>query len=88
MNPQEQKYIDSQFTNVLDRLSRQDKVLDRLDHTINGNGKPGLKTTVDSHERSLKLAKRIMWIVLTPVLAAVGGGIVTGALYLIHVINK
>lgn len=67
-----------------DNLKRQDKVLARLDYTIHGNGTPGLKTVVDRHERALKIIRRVAWVVLTPVLATVGGGILAAAMGWFH----
>lgn len=87
MSPQEQKYIESQFRNVREHLEKQDRVLEKLDHAVNGNGEPGLKRTVDRHEQTLRWVKRVGWAVVTPILAAIGGGIVAAAVYLIHLIN-
>lgn len=87
MNAEEKDYIDAHFKAVDVKLKLQDMVLDRIDHTVNGNGKPGLKITVDRHEKTLKFAKRVGWIILTPVLGAAGTGLVAAVVYLIRTLK-
>lgn len=87
MSPAEQQFLTTKFAALDKRLDNQDDVLKRLDYTVNGNGKPGLKTMVDRHDRTIKITQKVAWIVLTPILAAVGAGIVAGSLYLVHVVK-
>lgn len=84
MTPAEQQFIVSQFDDIRDRLTTQDETLQSLEYAIHGNGTPGLKTLVDRHDKTIKLAKKIMWIVLTPILAALGTGLVAAGFYLIQ----
>lgn len=53
-------------------LSQQSEVLLRIDHAVNGNGKPGLKIEVDRLKRSHKIGVAVVAIVFT---AAVGAWI-------------
>lgn len=63
-------------------LDTYGKKLDSIDYTLNGNGVPGLKATVQAHEATLAGMKKVAWIIGTPVLTAVGGGIVTAIYWL------
>jgi hypothetical protein len=49
--------------------------LDSIDYTLNGNGVPGLKATVQAHEKTLSNLNRAAWIIGTPVLTAAGTGV-------------
>jgi len=61
--------------------------VEKIDLTIHGNGKPGLKATVAAHETTLKNVKRIGWLLAAPVLWAAGTGMVSAAIYLIHMVK-
>jgi hypothetical protein len=65
-------------------LQTHGETLTAISETINGNGKPGLKQQVAAHEATLDNLKKVLWIVATPVLAACGGGLVTGVVYLVR----
>lgn len=55
-----------------------------IDLTLNGDEEPGLKATVARHEATFSTIRKAMWIVLTPILAAAGGGVIA---LLYHVFN-
>ena len=67
---------DEQAGRLLEKVeSIHDKVV-KIDETINGNGKEGLKTTVARHEGTLRGIFRFLWIVVVALVgvavAAVG----------------
>ncbi len=45
-------------------LDRQDLTLYKLNETINGNGKPGLKTEMAMFSRDAKRVERWVWVVI------------------------
>lgn len=61
-------------------LKDHTRKLDSVDYTLNGNGVPGLKQQVAAHEKTLSNLTRAAWIIGTPVLTAVGSGII-GLIY-------
>jgi hypothetical protein len=62
---------------ILSDLTQIKTVLHKLDVSVNGNGnQPGLKIKVDRHDRSINFARKVGWCIMTPVLAAVGGGVI------------
>ena len=65
-------------------LASHTKALAGISYTLDGNGKPGLKTLVDRHETKLASYTKVFWLVVSPILAAVGGGALTGVIYLIR----
>lgn len=84
MTPEEEKSVIAGVAAIQEHLKAQDGVLKdhtdslkALTYTLNGNGVPGLKQIVASHESTLTLLKRVVWILITPLLAAAGGGLVT-----------
>jgi hypothetical protein len=70
-----------------DTLAKHGDTLEDLSHAINGNGQPGLKVMVFQHDTTLGNMKKVLWIVASPVLAALGGGLVAASVYLIHIIH-
>jgi hypothetical protein len=57
--------------------------LDEIVHTLNGNGMPGLKATVADHERALANLRKAAWIIGTPVMTAVGTGLIAALIWII-----
>jgi len=52
-------------------LSHIKSILDKLDHHMHGNGKPGLITRVDRLEQSHKLKNAILWLLGSTVVGGV-----------------
>lgn len=77
-------FIRAQTASQTLTLDEHGRKLDSIDHILSGNGKPGLKATVARHEATFSTIKRALWIVLTPVLAAIGGGVIA---FIIHSLN-
>lgn len=48
----------------------------RIEHTLNGNGRPGLKTRVAILEQMAGAASRLTWIVVTSALTAMASAAV------------
>jgi len=58
-----------QLAVLVEVVKRVEAKVDRLDHSINGNGKPGLKARV----WRIEWAAGIAWAVLLPLIVAVAG---------------
>lgn len=72
-------------------LQDHGRQLGRIDYTLNGNGKPGLKQDVKdlqdrmaTVESSRNTWSRIAWSIGAPVLSAIGGGLVAAGVWLVH----
>ena len=87
MTPANEEQLLKDVGEIKGTLVSHTPMLESLNVSINGNGKPGLKTMVAEHEVTLCNIKRVLWVVATPVLAAVGGGLVTAAVWLIHLVH-
>lgn len=76
MNTPEREFLQEQFRNVTERL-------DRIEISLNGGESgTGIKIQVDRNTRAIDTAKRILWVVLTPILVALSGGML---ILMIHV---
>ena len=75
MTPQTEAALISALATIQANQKTHGDTLKKLDHAVNGNGKPGLVLTVDRHEQSLKWFRRVGWAVLAPALAALGVGL-------------
>ena len=61
---------------LIERVEHIAGTVERIDGTVNGNGKEGLVVKVDRHDRTLKSAGKIFWIVLSAVVTTGIGAIV------------
>jgi hypothetical protein len=68
-------------------LAEHGRSLAAINYTLNGNGKPGLKQDVARNKADISAFKKILWVVVAPVLAALGTGLVTATVYLIRSIR-
>lgn len=62
---------DSRWDRVVEHMTRNEALHEKvikLDETIHGNGKDGLKVDVDRHEQRLKRIDRLSWAVVGTVL--------------------
>lgn len=50
---------------LMERVEHIATTVGRIDGTVNGNGKEGLVVKVDRHDRSLKNASKLFWIVVS-----------------------
>ena len=68
------------LSEVDDRVKDIKCTVDKLDESVNGNGKPGLKTQVHDLERDMSNYNRLTWIVI-----GIGASSVVGAfIYLVE----
>ncbi len=94
MTPEIEEKLVAGVASIQATLEAQNKVLeihgkslDSVVYTLNGNGVPGLKQTVADHDSTLRNFRRMGWIVGSPILAAVGTGLVAAAIYLIRMVH-
>jgi len=59
------------ITEIQLNLANQDKLLAKLDHAVNGNGKPGLVTRVDRIETITSGLTKAVWLLATAAVTAV-----------------
>lgn len=63
---------DEQFGRMDTKLDGIVKKVDRIDHTINGNGSDGLKVKVDRNTQGLITIKKLCALAITVALAIAG----------------
>lgn len=56
---------------LIERVEHIATTVGRIDGTVNGNGKEGLVVKVDRHDRTLRGASKLFWIVVTAVATAI-----------------
>lgn len=61
---------------LIERVEHIVNTVERVDATVNGNGKEGLVVKVDRHDRTLKSASKLLWVIMTAVITAVVAGII------------
>jgi hypothetical protein len=55
---------------LIERVEHIAGTVERIDHTVNGNGKEGLVVKVDRHDHTLKNAGRFLWIIMSALVTA------------------
>ncbi len=55
---------------LLERVEHIAGTVERIDGTVNGNGKEGLVVKVDRHDRTLRNAGKLFWVITTAVTTA------------------
>jgi hypothetical protein len=58
------------LTEIQLNLAMQDKTLNKLDVSVNGNGRPGLVTRVDRIEIVIRNLTRAVWMLITTTVGA------------------
>ena len=90
--PGEPEDFEYQVRLSLDRINKtladQNRTLDKLDHAINGNGKPGLLTRVQTNESFISVIQRLIWVTIISAIGLGVAGLFTAAVYLIRVMPQ
>lgn len=57
---------------LIERVEHIATTVERVDATVNGNGREGLVVKVDRHDRTLKNAGKLFWIITSALITAGG----------------
>lgn len=76
--------VETSLALIRQSLKAQDGVLEKLDHSVNGNGKIGLTRRVDLIEGFINTLKRVGWIIAGALVAELVAGTIAAVVWIIR----
>lgn len=70
-----------------DRMDRIEDSVEKLGHTVDGNGRQGLRDRVNSLESTRAFQSRIFWMIAGAATTSFVGGVVVAVVYLVRVVR-